>query len=164
MNCQKCHIRLATIKITQVINGNRTDFLLCPDCAQGMGLDGLIHEENEELSELISQSIREAQEEIEQMADIECSNCHLNFKEFFGSGLLGCPQCYDDFDEYIKPLIRRYHGTTSHQKTKELVYNTDDIKYQLIILKKELAQALQSEDFESAAKLRDKIKSIEKKK
>ena len=163
MNCQKCHIRLATIKVTQVINGNRTDFLLCPDCAQGMGLDGLMHEDNEELSELISQSIREAQEEIEQMPEVNCSNCLLNFKEFFGTGLLGCPQCYDDFDEYIKPLIRRYHGTTSHQKIKEFLQPADDIKYQLIFLKKELKQALQSEDFETAAKLRDKINSMEMK-
>lgn len=32
------------------------------------------------------------------------------FSRFKETGLLGCPQCYHDFREYLNPMIRRIQG------------------------------------------------------
>lgn len=152
MICQRCQLDEASVMITQVINGERTDFHLCAECAEELGLNDPFSEVPSELLQFILTMLEEQEREQEKIPDITCENCGLDIHTFFKSGLLGCPGCYLAFDEPLKRMLRRFHGTNRHLKPK-LTSHSIKIKR----LQDELKIALARENFESAAKLRDKI-------
>lgn len=161
MYCQKCHIRTASVIMTQIVNGVRTDLAFCQKCAVELGMDNPFTELPSEIAKLISQTAMEKEAELEQYPDIGCSGCGVRLRNFLESGLLGCPRCYDDFYEYLKTLLRRYHGTNRHLTARK---RSGAQKPASVInkLEGELERALAVEDFEAAAKIRDKIKALKK--
>jgi len=162
MNCQRCHIKPAMMRVTQVINGIRNDLLLCHSCAQLIGVDDMSGEQTEDITQHILDTIQDYQRELEELAETSCTNCGLNIKLFHENGQLGCPRCYNEFESFLKPLIRRYHGTTRHSSpvSRKAIPRLQD--HRVIILREKLNRALKSEDFETAAKLRDEIIAADK--
>jgi protein arginine kinase activator len=77
---------------------------------------------------------------------------------------LGCSQCYETFKEGLIPLLKKIHGSTQHagsspkKKTKKKRKFSGKIQE----LKEQLDEAIKKEDFEEAARLRDKIKELKK--
>jgi protein arginine kinase activator len=93
---------------------------------------------------------------------IKCPSCGLNYEEFKKTGRFGCSQCYSSFGDRLEPLIKRIHGNTQHtgkvpKRTGGIIRVRRDIEK----LKYELKRAVENEQFEKAAELRDKIKSLE---
>lgn len=162
LNCQKCQINLATVKVTQVINGERTDIALCQSCAESLGMDSNMIDNPAEIAQLIANAMRELNRNTEELPDISCTVCETTFKEFTQSGLLGCSQCYNDFSEYLKPMIRRYHGVTAHKIKKSRRKHPGDSETRLAELQSRMKKALAAEDFETAAQIRDELKQLEK--
>ena len=89
---------------------------------------------------------------------------------------MGCAQCYDTFRDELVPTIRRIHGNTTHcgKKSTQWRNNLQNRKIakvqkkeltttnsKLDNLKKQLQEAIQAQEFEQAAKLRDEIKGME---
>jgi len=160
MICQKCNNNVATIKITQVVKNERFDFFLCTDCVKDLGMDDPFSDISGEISRAIFSIIQEQLEGIEQIPDMSCDYCNLNLKEFAEKGLLGCPECYRSFDQYLKVLLRRYHGTNTHKIiSKRKKTKSSDYK-KINVLESRLQVALENEDFENAAILRDEIKEL----
>jgi len=105
-------------------------------------------------------------------AVLKCGHCGLTYEDFRKIGRLGCSECYASFVKYLAPLLKRIHGASAHtgkfppgqipegprpQKTKMTRdANIDE-------LKAGLQQAIVTEEFEDAARLRDKIKELEQK-
>ncbi len=155
INCQKCQIKPAALKITQVFKAQQSVLYLCKECARILGIEVFEPEIYLEFSKFIQE-----QKETDELTNISCSKCGMKLEKFQADGLLGCAECYHSFRDFLKPLLRRYHGTTSHRiitsrksgKTNNTTINKLEI---------ELKQALKREDFELAAKLRDKIRLIE---
>jgi protein arginine kinase activator len=91
--------------------------------------------------------------------DRECKYCHLKFSEFEATGLLGCPACYDEFKEDIDRVLEQEHGSSVHTG-KRYAGHADrgpgdaDVNR----LTAELSRAIQKEEYETAALLRDKIR------
>ena len=161
MICQKCRINTATVMITQVVDGERTDFALCRACAEELAVENPFSDLPGEIAKMISQSIKEHERELEELPDITCGGCGMEIKEFSQSGLLGCPRCYDNFEEYLKKLLRRYHGSNTHRQLLKAAENSDEDATKLKRLRRQLNQALKQEDFEKAAEIRDRIKLLE---
>jgi len=145
-----------------VINGERSDLALCQNCAEALGMDGSAAENPAEIAQMIANFMREMHQNPEDLPDIECGNCGCSFKDFHKRGLLGCPQCYGDFSEYLKPLIRRYHGVTAHHSRKTTGKTRSKSEIKMANLRINLKKALSVEDFETAAKIRDELKQFEK--
>ena len=168
MICQKCNINHATITVTQVINGERTDINLCQECAHDLGLDDPMSEHPSELIKflltMISEQEEEKRAEMESIPDITCHNCGMSMMNFHKEGLLGCEICYQEFEDYLKTLIRRYHGTTSHRRIKSFAKLPLSKSAKMVYLQEELSSALEREDFEYAATLRDEIRTLKKSK
>ncbi len=91
-----------------------------------------------------------------------CPICQITFLEFRNSGRLGCPYDYEVFRDELMPLLENIHGETRHsgKVPKRAPRNTQQ-QTTLIQLRNELKRAVAAEDYESAARLRDKIKAIE---
>lgn len=165
MQCQQCKQQTATIHLTEINNGERCETHLCQACAQqqGLALQTQIPI-NELLSTLLSAS--EAGESAgSQGAKTQkaCPECGMTLNRFSKESLLGCPHDYDVFEKNLMPLIERSHdGRTNHEgKIPASVDSEQKNQMKLTALQRKLDQAVKNEDYETAANLRDQIKSLE---
>ena len=91
-----------------------------------------------------------------------CEACGLPFVEFRNNGRLGCPHDYEVFKEELVPLLESVHGDTRHAgKVPRRVPRPKGTQVELAQLRRKLQQAVTSEDYEEAARLRDRIKGLE---
>jgi protein arginine kinase activator len=93
--------------------------------------------------------------------DVTCPSCGWNLERFRRAGRLGCPTCYDAFEESLKGLLRRIHGSNENLgKSYERLVKPDPADQDPGTLRKALEAAIGDEDFEKAAELRDRIKRL----
>ena len=171
MECQECHQRPATVHLTQVINGQKTELHVCEQCAKEKGymnygeenftlndlLSGLFHSEgNISLGGKQTQNYQES-------PTIKCPSCGLTYQKFARIGKFGCASCYKTFDDRLNPIFRRVHsGNTRHDgKIPKREGGNLHLKRELDEYKSNLRSLIEQEEFEQAAKVRDKIRSLE---
>jgi len=92
-----------------------------------------------------------------------CAECGLSFTDFRKKGTLGCPSCYEAFEQLLAPLIERAQNGATHHAGKAPRRAGTSLDRQLCIqrLLKELDSAVAAEQYERAAELRDQINSLE---
>ena len=155
MKCQKC-TKAATMHITELLTEEQFEELhLCEDCAQKY----LYEPANGKAAAKAS-----GVEELDEFgpAKQECSICGIKFVEFRNSGRLGCPNDYAEFREELMPLLENIHGDTRHVgKTPRRLPQMRQTQNELIQCRKQLQQAITREDYEEAARLRDRIRHME---
>src|SRR5262249_27897604 len=93
---------------------------------------------------------------------VQCSNCGMHYSTFKETGRLGCAECYSSFAIKLRPLLRRIHGSTRHVG-KLPAREGDHVSpaRQVQRLHDELQRAVEREEFERAAEIRDRIKKAE---
>lgn len=170
MLCEHCQEREAVINITQVIDQEKKILNLCTDCAQKLGMDSPLFDISKVFGKLIASILGEYLQTQKDTVNIKnnskrCEYCHLSWNEFEDNSLLGCPECYHVFHDELKVLLRRLHGNNRHVGKKMPAYSNSEIfqKPDLFHLQKKLKHAIQIENFEKAAQLRDQIKEIKEK-
>jgi protein arginine kinase activator len=163
MMCDACGKKEATVHLTEIVNDKITKLHLCEACAKDKGAE---MEEHFGLSDLLAGlADLGAHAEPEAMAMIKCQSCGFTYQDFKKVGRFGCSECYESFKKQLDPLLKRIHGSNRHigkvplsaGKTVKETTVLQSIKE----LKAQLEKAVQSEDFETAAKLRDKIRELE---
>jgi len=93
---------------------------------------------------------------------VQCPKCGLVYSNFKETGRLGCSECYPTFRSQLRPLLRRVHGSTKHVgKAPVRDAARVALRREVQRLHEELQKAVEREDFESAADLRDRIKKME---
>jgi protein arginine kinase activator len=164
MRCQVCKKNTATIHLTEINEGERTEMHLCERCAVEQGIAAKSHIPlNELLSSLLS--VQPADDELfgQPQQNLSCPHCGFTLEQFRRKPLLGCPYDYEIFEKALLPIIEKAHdGKTVHcgkvpSKTPKGTKN----HIELVNLRQQLQTAVQNEDYELAAKLRDKIKKHE---
>ena len=86
----------------------------------------------------------------------------MSYGDFVKSGRLGCEKCYDAFKKILMPLIKRVQRNVLHLGKRPLPGDEKGkVRAQLYQLQRRLAQAVENENFEDAARLRDEIKQLE---
>ncbi|MFA7637031.1 MAG: UvrB/UvrC motif-containing protein [Monoglobales bacterium] len=160
MICPRCLKKNASVHISRNINGNKEEFNVCEDCAKEMGFFGggdLLFNISDFMSGFLGKGISPSLSE-----EKICPSCGMSINEFAKTSKLGCSKCYDFFDSFLEPLMKRIHGNTRH--VGKLPVNVDEsLKKErtLSSLKEELKAAVAREDYEKAASLRDKIRQME---
>lgn len=162
ITCQNCNQAPATVHITDIIppHGEKRERHLCESCAESEGVTLKQHEPiNSILAKFVQQKGGPGLKEI---ADLTCPKCGMSFREFRAQGQLGCPHDYQVFSEYLAPLIERAHGgATQHVgKVPGRLGPTASRQSELFRLQRELNDAVEREDYETAAGLRDQIKVL----
>ena len=160
MRCQRCKEKEASIHVTEVADGSKSEVHLCDDCAQkeGVTLKGHVS-----LADFLAGLIKApVTKEMAKLSKLKCPVCGISYLEFQSKGRLGCPQDYEVFADLIDDLLDRIHGSTSHiGKTPAPGVPANAGATELESLKRELAQAIHEERYEEAAKLRDRIREVE---
>jgi protein arginine kinase activator len=166
MKCQDCGKRDSSVKVTQIINNEKVVLNLCKECAAKRGfhspLDNNPFPLANFLSSMMTKEITGKGSKSITVPDLTCSNCGLTFSEFSRLGRFGCGQCYKSFRDRLQPLLRKIHGSSLHRgKLPPTLSEEATVIREQERLQEELRLAIKSEDFERAADLRDKLKSIE---
>jgi protein arginine kinase activator len=164
--CDHCGKPGAVVHLTQVVNNESKTSHLCEQCAAEKGIQTSISvsPSNLPLADFLAKMGGEdppSQGTIE--GDATCPFCGLSTKDFREIGRLGCPQCYPTFEEYLRSLLRRIHGGTQHVGKVYLPPDptASEREKRLGALRRKLARAIEAEDFERAADLRDEIRDLE---
>jgi protein arginine kinase activator len=162
MLCDICGKREATVHLTEIINEQMTKLHLCEECAKQKGAE---MEEHFGLADLLAGLANlDTPVETAKEKKVKCAACGMTYSDFKKIGRLGCGQCYEAFKTYLMPLLKRIHGSDIHvgktpdRKGKVAKTKRVDIEQ----LKKRLKRAIELEEFEEAAQLRDEIKKCER--
>jgi protein arginine kinase activator len=142
MKCQRCS-KPATLHITEVLGDDRFDELhLCEECGKKH-----LHGPDPEPAD---------------PAGRQCDQCGIKFVEFRNAGRLGCPHDYDAFRDDLLPLLEGIHGDTAHHgKKPRRQPHAEAARRHLQQLRKQLAQAVEAEKYEEAARVRDQIRQLD---
>ena len=159
MLCCICKEREATVHYTKIDGDKVQKVDLCEDCSKTKGVNDPV---GFELADLLLGL--GASKEIEQAAggvEIKCARCGFTQADFKKAGRLGCPECYKTFAEGLEGLLKTMHKGTRHVgKVPDALRQSREISDRLKTLQKKLAKAVQDENFEQAASLRDEIKQM----
>ena len=163
MLCDVCHKMEATVHLTEIIDNQITELHLCEECARQKGTQ---MEQHFGLADLLAGLADLGQQfEVVGKTESKCPNCGLTYQDFRRIGRLGCSQCYQAFKDSLSVLLKRIHGSTQHlgrAPVKKAV--AVQKKSEVDILRAKLLKAIEMEEFEEAARLRDKIRALETKK
>lgn len=157
----------ASVHEVVIRNGQKVERHLCKDHAHQEGLVSVGHAPiNELLSKfVISQSAgQSSSQQREKEEDDACDQCGMTYAEFRKRGLMGCPGCYSAFEEQLGPLLERAHeGATHHVgKVPRRAGRSVDRQQRVAHLRRLLQQAIDAEEYEKAASIRDDLLEFER--
>ncbi len=180
MLCDSCSSQEANIFFKAIVSGKQTKLNLCESCAKdkgifsgdfgitqivkkdfgllgALGAAGPAHTHHESTSKAAHG----------RAASGRCPVCATTFAQIAKTGFAGCPQCYDTFHLNMRSIVKRIHGASTHsgrtapESTPAKTPKHKSEPMTLERLKESLSDALKNEDYEKAARLRDRIRATE---
>ncbi len=172
MLCEKCKKRTATVFYNENINGKTRAFSLCGECASKLrekgeiqditSMTGSFADPFSALHDNLFGGFFGIPSQITSSVQKKCPACNSTYGEISKSGKVGCPECYRVFREELAGLLASVHGTTSHVGSVPSRHRAKKERDQrLQAMKFELQDAIQKEDYEKAAALRDEIRKLQ---
>ena len=159
--CDKCD-EPATNHSVEIVNGQKIEKHLCDEHAAE---EGLIKPaaQHTSINELLTNFVKLHSGAEDADATAGCSHCGMTFEAFQESRLLGCPTCYTDFADRLTPLLERAHEGGEHHlgKVPRHAPDAERRQEQMLRMRKKLDDAIEAEDYELAAHLRDEIRTLE---
>lgn len=169
MLCERCGKREAAVHFTKIINGKKEEIHLCEQCAkktEKLNLSDNTLDFQSLLSGILNTNFGSEEASIlngtnNQSGHKNCPNCGLSYKEFIDRGYFGCSECFKTFEDDLDPLFKRIHGNLRHTGKRPALFE-EKIKAENKIdkLKEKMQSAVEKENFEKAAELRDEIHAI----
>lgn len=157
MVCDSCHQREASIHVSQVTEGNSRELHLCEACAEASGLNV---KNVMSIPEILFGMAGVG--ETAESARRSCPQCHLRGTDFRKGGRLGCEVCYRTFEEELNPMLAAMHkGVTHKGKVPEVQRHASETEAKLGQLRRELDHAVKREDYEEAARVRDRLREAQ---
>ncbi len=163
MKCQSCQVAEATIHVKEVKNDKITELHLCEKCAREKGFHSMVEKGKLSIAgQLVWMAENLYPEGAPKVGTVQCSQCGLKYSDFLKTGRLGCPICYEDFGAQLRPILRRVHGSVRHVgKAPGKEGHQFERRRQIQALHEELERAVEREEYEKAAQIRDKIRAME---
>jgi protein arginine kinase activator len=152
MKCALCNENDATVHIKEVVEGDLKELYVCESCAAKKGIgpgspasltDFLFGVGNRE-------DARDAEERV-------CPDCGMSLEEFRKRSRFGCPKCYGAFEQDLEPLLSAMHKGTRHIGKMPV---GEAAMAKIAALQEALESAVASQNFEEAARLRDRLREV----
>jgi protein arginine kinase activator len=163
MLCQICGKNAASVHFTEINDNKMSELHVCERCAEEKGMQGTAKKHKFDIADLLAGMVDGmTSTEEERVGHVQCPRCGLHYSAFKETGRLGCAECYQAFQFQLRPLLRRIHGDTRH-KGKSPARDGEGLSRsrQMQRLYDELQRAVEREEFERAAEIRDEIKQLE---
>ncbi len=160
----RCHVcgEEQTKKYIFISSNKKSEFHLCSDCY----LEFL---KTKQLEGYIEEPVETGLDRLMEIFIETCPVCGKNAVEYAEDVQLGCESCHDTFSRNFSktlkmPFIKDGEGILKVSNMKELLELSDNINITAIILNAMLQKAIKTEDYETAARIRDDmdfLRSIE---
>lgn len=134
MKCNKCKVEEAVISLAYLNNNRNNSLCLCESCSISMGIAFHLLLDSDKREDSIEN------DEFSVNYQLSCSKCGTNLVDFLASGQIGCSHCYQVFKGEIKSFF--HLGNENYA------------------LSRKLKIAVEEENYEFAATLRDRIKIL----
>ena len=158
MLCDVCKCNDATVFLTQILDGKMQKVNLCEACSKEKGVQDPT---GFALADLLL-GIGAAEEIEKGAATTRCPVCGFTQADFKKTGRLGCSTCYTAFAEGLNSLLKAMHKGTEHVgKLPARAQRTLALNDRMKSLTEDLRKAVEAENYETAASLRDEIKQLE---
>jgi protein arginine kinase activator len=135
---------------------------LCERCAAEKGFETTVSAPKSSLVEFLmplQKALATSPSEIGR-----CGTCGSTLRDFQRTGRLGCAHCYVSFETSLRDLLRRVHGNHRHVGKRYVTPEEapeEGAAAGLGDLRDRLKRAIDNEQFELAAELRDRIRVLE---
>jgi protein arginine kinase activator len=181
MECHVCKQREATVYLTQIVDDDVRSLDLCEACAKQKGVSDPM---GFSLANIFKAGVGEepAKEPAPRppAAEVKCPQCGLGHADFKKTGRLGCSDCYEAFGEVLDAMLKGMHkgirhtgkvpglgmpaskdavGVSAGTEAAKAVAPADGPDADIERLSSELVAAVEREDFEKAAELRDILRA-----
>lgn len=177
MLCEKCKKNEATIYYHENVNGREKTYRLCAECEKEMEKNGEIDKINtfdsffdefenpfKSMNKLLNGFFGEGGALLGTHGTVEekkCPSCGMTFREFAESGMAGCPDCYAAFEKELEPTISRVQGKKQHVgRAPSGMREKIEMKHRINALEAERKEAVNNENYERAAEIRDELKRL----
>ncbi len=168
MLCQDCKKREAQVHLTQIVNNEKATLSLCRECAAARGFHSPLDNVPFPLAEILSGMAANVPTGTKKqpVEAITCPTCGLTFESFTQQGRFGCGDCYKAFRNRLEPIMRKIHGASLHRGRGPILKADEGETGEAISVREEerleieLKKAIEAEDFERAAELRDKLNTL----
>jgi protein arginine kinase activator len=146
----------------QFVNGTKTEHHLCAACS--MMAEMPISFENlfqGVLDSILSLHGAEPNSPQKEAATVKCPGCGMTDEQFKSTGKLGCAECYHTFTAELGALLKNVQGSIHHEgKFPQRAGVVLRQKHEIDRLRIQLTKAVEGENFEEAARLRDNIRAL----
>lgn len=165
MKCQLCGINEATEELRCNINDKKMNLKLCQECAHEFSKKIIpsytsIYDTIGSLTSGLFGSKPHKEPEVLKAVS-RCRGCGMSYDEFVSSGKLGCSECYKSFHDRLLRPLKQIHGTYEHVgKIPNRAGGQLKTIRKIEKLKAQLSEAIQVQEFEKAAQLRDEINRL----
>lgn len=158
INCDICN-KLATVHLTQIVNGKIHKIDLCETCAKEKGVTD---PNGFSLADLLASS--PGTDEVEESHQgLVCGTCGFTPEDYKKLGRLGCPDCYENLAPMVEPMLAYMHKGIAHVgKIPELSLARVESEGRINTIEAKLQDAIKEERYEDAAKLRDELLRLKK--
>lgn len=187
MLCNRCKKRDAKIYYTEVVNGEMKEQHLCEECAvectrfhmsstfvnKNVSVGDILASilknyrgaSNSKANEKTDTNAKAEGEEKSSDDELRCEHCGMTYSQFLQQGMVGCAKCYEYFNKVLAKSIKSIQGADVHvgKQPKGYVSWMNKIINELSEIEKKsilLQEAIEKEEFEEAAKLRDEIRML----
>ena len=133
MLCQSCGENEASVRYTQIINGEKKEMVLCNCCSKKLGIDHIDLNMPIDFSSFFESILGDSGYDQEFMPiitkekELRCPFCNMAYDEFVKGGKFGCSSCYDIFEDKIDSILKRIHGDNRYLGRKGKISDTNNI-------------------------------------
>jgi protein arginine kinase activator len=161
MICDLCKNGEAVIQLTEIEGSGVRQLHLCEKCAAERGVETTISAAKPQINNFL-QTLHE-QMPAAKGEPTHCAFCSATLADFRATGRLGCAHCYETFESSLRDLLRRVHGNSRHIGRRYVAPLPSELPHvsNATELRDRLKRAIEAEQFELAADLRDKLRGIE---
>ena len=178
--CDVCQSRDAEVFLTQIVEGKMQKVNLCKECSKDRGVEdptgfaltellaGLgTNTETEKPSapqsqpSLVGGTVSGPSMALTTTSSTKCPVCGFSQADFKKTGRLGCSTCYQTFGDSLGNLLKAMHKGTAHTgKMASNLARRRECAERLKTLQADLKNAVEAENYEDAASLRDQITKL----
>ena len=166
--CQTCHEREAVVRLTQIVGDDVTTIHLCSKCAAERGIETDVEATQTPLGAFLAAMGKGGPPAgLAPGGSAVCQACGASLLDFRTTGRVGCDQCWTTFERPLRDLVRRLHGATRHTGESYRRVDAADLspadsrRLHRDELREELRAAIDAEQFERAAELRDQLRVLD---
>lgn len=166
MLCQNCKRNDAAVHLKRIINGESAEIHLCSSCASVLGVaDGISG--FSPFGEIFGNVLASSDTRRISNKVLRCDTCGFSFDDITKTGFPGCPDCYRVFAQKMRPMLQKLHGRAVYKGDNPEISQEDtfsvftDEKTETERLREQLKAAVEEQNFELAAVLRDEIRRLE---